>query len=208
VAAPVTNRLPEPLRLPRGSVRGFIALIVTATYAYLLLQGGKPVPSVLVNSVVVVIAFYFGSRAAMAPPTTPPAPGQPMPPLVSPAPRRTKVVRALLLVVFAGLAGWFVRTSPSWDSIPADLRAILEVLAGYVAGLTVSWLVHRRAHESLVRKRFATIARDAIAAGALALTAYICFALATAQLTLFAERAVDALSLVVTFYFGSRVIGH
>jgi len=74
--------------------------------------------------------------------------------------------------------------------------------------MTVSWLVHRRAHENMIRKRFATIARDLIAAGALALAAYICVALATGQVTVFADKVADALSLVVTFYFGSRVIGH
>jgi len=31
--------------------------------------------------------------------------------------------------------------------------------------------------------------------------------LATGETTIFADRVVDALSLVVTFYFGSRVIG-
>jgi len=205
VATPLATRIPEPLRLPRGSVRGTIALIVTATYAYLLLQD-KPVPSVLVNSVVVVIAFYFGSRAAAGPPV-PPAPGQP-PTFVVPAPRRTKVVRGLLLIGFAGLAAWFFRTNRPSFGIPAELVAVLEVLGGYASGMTVSWLVHRRAHENMIRKRFATIARDLIAAGALALAAYICLSLAAGQVTVFADKVADALSLVVTFYFGSRVIGH
>ena len=69
-------------------------------------------------------------------------------------------------------------------------------------------LVHRRAHTSPFRKRLATFFRDATAIGALALTGYICYALATNQVSAFAGRAEDALSLVVTFYFGSRVIGH
>ena len=207
MAAAPTTSIPEPLRLPRGSVRGIIALIVTATYAYLLIQG-RPVPSVLVNSVVVVIAFYFGSRAVMHPLTPAAAPGQAMPAGLPTTPRRTKVVRGLLFLGFVGLAAWFLRTNPTWDGIPGDLQAILEVLGGYAAGLTISWLVHRRAHESTARKRLATIARDIIAAGALALSVYICIALAAQQATVFASRAEDALSLVVTFYFGSRVIGH
>src|SRR3989475_11436781 len=125
VATPLATRIPEPLRLPRGSVRGTIALIVTATYAYLLLQD-KPVPSVLVNSVAVVIAFYFGSRATPGPPV-PPAPGQP-PTFVVPAPRRTKVVRGLLLIGFLGLAAWFFTTNgPAVDTPPAATAA-LEVV--------------------------------------------------------------------------------
>ena len=182
-------------------------MVVIATYAYLLIQG-VPVPSVLVNSVVVVIAFYFGTRAAMHTPTTPTAVGGATPAALPTTPRRTKVVRGILFLGFLGLAAWFLRSRPAWGSIPGELQAVLEVLAGYVSGLTVSWLVHRRAHESVVRKRLATIARDVIAAGALALSLYICVALATQQATVFANRAEDALSLVVTFYFGSRVIGH
>ncbi len=201
----LATRIREPLRLPHGSVRGTIALIVTGTYSYLLLRGNQ-VPSVLINSVVVVIAFYFGTRAAAGLPSTP-TPGQPTAQM-TPTSRRTKFVRGILLLTFAGLAVWFLRTNPSVKGIPPDLLAILEVLAGYVSGLIVSWLVHRRAHENIVRKRFATFARDLIAFGALALTAYTCFALATGLITVFAERVADALSLVVTFYFGSRVIGH
>jgi hypothetical protein len=91
---------------------------------------------------------------------------------------------------------------------PPDLRSVLLVLGGYVSGIVVSWLVHRRMTESPLRRRMTTIARDAIAVGALALTAYSCFALATGPATGFANRVADALSLVVTFYFGSRVIGH
>ena len=82
------------------------------------------------------------------------------------------------------------------------------MLAGYVLGMTASWLVHRRAHISTVRTRLATAFRDVVAAGALGLTAYICYSFLTGGTSIFASRTEDALSLVVTFYFGSRVIGH
>jgi hypothetical protein len=177
---------------------------LTATYAYLLLEKGQA-PAVLVNSVVVVIAFYFGTRA-MGVPT--PALGQ-VPPSERPhTPTRTRLVRILILVALVGLAGWFLRANPSLEVIPADLRSVLEVLGGYVSGLVVSWLVHRRMGESALRRRLTTLSRDLIAVGALGLTGYSCFALAAGQATVFADRLVDALSLVVTFYFGSRVIGH
>jgi len=151
-----------------------------------------------VNAVVVVIAFYFGSRAVSTPPAVPA--GQP-------APHRPRLVRVLLFLGFAGLTAWFLSRNPSLSGIPAPLLAVLEVLGGYVLGATASWLVHRRAHENRVRHRLATIFRDVVAVGALALTAYICFALVANQQGVFAGRADQALSLVVTFYFGSRVIG-
>jgi hypothetical protein len=177
---------------------------VTATYAYLLVEKGQG-PPVLVNSVVVVIAFYFGTRAMGAPP---PGLGQGAPSERPPTPTRTRLVRLLILVALLALTGWFLRANPSLDGIPADLRSVLEVLGGYVSGLVVSWLVHRRMGESAFHRRLTTLARDLIAVGALGLTGYSCFALATDPATVFADRLVDALSLVVTFYFGSRVIGH
>ena len=207
MVVPPTAEIPEPLRLPHGSVRGTIGLVVTATYAYLILQG-QAVPAVLINSVIVVIAFYFGTRAAMTP--APRLPGQAVPPPTPPptSSRHIRTVRAILLLGFLGLAAWLLRTNPLRpDLLPAGLIAVLEVLGGYVSGLVVSWLIHRRAHISVVRKRLATVARDVIAAAALGLTAYTCYVLAIGQETIFAVRAVDALSLVVTFYFGSRVIG-
>ncbi len=194
------GQLPEPLRLPHGSVRGAIAIFVTAAYGYVLLQGSAvPVPIVLVNAVVVVIAFYFGSHAVSTPPSVPP--GQP-------APHRPRLVRILLFLGFAGLTAWFLSRDPTLQGIPPALLAVLEVLGGYILGATASWLVHRRAHETRVRHRLATIFRDGVAVGALGLTAYICYALITSQQGVFAGRADQALSLVVTFYFGSRVIGH
>jgi hypothetical protein len=188
----------EPLRLPHGSVRGTIAIFVTATYGYLLLQG-KVVPGVVVNAVVVAIAFYFGTHAATSKPTVPP--GQPVP-------GSPRLVRALLLIGFAGLALWFFSQHLSPVDVPPQLVAVLEVLGGYVLGLAASWIVHRRAHLSSVRTRLATAFRDIVAAGALGLTAYICFSFVTVGASIFASRTEDALSLVVTFYFGSRVIGH
>jgi len=198
VAVPPVGELPEPLRLPHGSVRGAIAVVVAAAYGYALVFQKSVVPNVLVNAVVVVIAFYFGSHATSTPPTVP---GQPVP-------HRPRLVRILLFLGFAGITAWFLLHDPSLQSIPPALLAVLEVLGGYVLGATASWLVHRRAHESHVRHRLATIFRDVVAAGALGLTAYICFALVTNQQSVFAGRAEQALSLVVTFYFGSRVIGH
>src|SRR5207245_10192767 len=85
---------PEPLRLPRGSVRGTIAIFVTATYGYLLLLG-KTVPAVVVNAVVVVIAFYFGTHTATSRPAVPPGQPVPLPP---------RLVPALLLIGFRSLA--------------------------------------------------------------------------------------------------------
>src|SRR2546428_3021451 len=188
---------PEPLRLPHGSVRGTIAIFVTATYALLLLRGGL-VPAVVVNAVVVVIAFYFGTHTATSKPAVPP--GQPVP-------RPPRLVRALLLIGFAGLTLWFFSQHQSVGDIPPQLVAVLEVLAGYILGLTASWLVHRRAHISSARTRLATAFRDIVAAGGLGLTPYIFFFFFTTRASLFSSRTEGAPFPGVTFYFRSRLIG-
>ncbi|HKW43208.1 MAG TPA: hypothetical protein VJP06_03385 [Thermoplasmata archaeon] len=188
--------LPEPLRLPKGSVRGGIGILVTATYAYLLLQT-RSVPTVVVNAVVVVIAFYFGTHVA----------GPPVPP-GQPRPHGPRFVRVILVIGFLGLAAYFLRSNPSLAGLPPELVGVFEVLGGYMVGLTASWIVHRRAHVNPLRGKLATLFRDASALATIALVAYLCVSLATNRLSLFSDRAPDALSLVLTYYFGSRVIGH
>src|SRR2546425_3978330 len=120
---------PEPLRLPHGSVRGTIAIFVTATYGYLLLVG-RSVPAVVVNAVVVVIAFYFGTHTATSRPAVPPG---------RPVPRPPRLVRALLLIGFAGLALWFLGQRLSPADVPLPLVAGLEGLAGDVLRGPAAW---------------------------------------------------------------------
>src|SRR6266705_535003 len=153
MAVPPVGQMPEPLRLPHGSVRGAIAIVVAAAYGYALVFQKTVVPTVLVNAV--VIAFYFVSHATS---TAAPVPGQT-------TPHRPRLFRILLFLGFAGLTAWFLVHDPSLQGIPTALVAVLEVLGGYVLGATASWLVHRRAHESHVRHRLATIFRDVVAAG-------------------------------------------
>src|SRR5256712_8629835 len=165
MAVPPVGQLPEPLRLPHGSVRGAIAVVVAAAYGYALVFQKSVVPSVLVNAVVVVIAFYFGSHATSTPPTVP---GQPVP-------HRPRLVRILLFLGFAGITAWFLLHDPSLQGTPPALLAVLEVLGGYVLGATASWLVPPRAHESHVRHRPATSFRAVVAAGAPRRNAHTCF---------------------------------
>src|SRR5256712_10804810 len=145
MAVPPVGQLPEPLRLPHGSVRGAIAVVVAAAYGYALVFQKSVVPNVLVNAVVVVIAFYFGSHATSTPPAVP---GQPVP-------HRPRLVRTLLFLGFAGITAWFLLHDPSLQGIPPALLAVLEVLGGHCAGGHASWLVHRPAPGRHVPHRLA-----------------------------------------------------
>ncbi len=196
--------LPEPLRLPHGTVHGLLALILLGTFGVLLLRSAIPlqasVPQVLVNAVVVCLAFYFGTHPA----TPKPVPGVP----ARPPSWRPRIVRGLLFLGFAGLAAWFLRSGLSWSSLPPELQEVWEVLGGYLLGLSLSWLFHRRVHESPLRRRIAMLFRDLSALGALGLTAFACYSLATGVAGGFSSYVEQALSLVITYYFGSRVIAH
>ncbi len=193
-------QLPEPLRLPRGSVHGLLALVLLGTFVYILTRSGPApqVPQVLVNAVVVCLAFYFGSHGP-----NPPGAGTP-----AASGRRPWIVRGFLLTGFAGLAGWFLYTGTPLAGLPSSLVEIWQVLGGYLLGLTLSWVFHRRAHETDLRRRLATLFRDLSALGALGFTAFACYAMATGLSTALGQTIEQGLSLVITYYFGSRVIAH
>jgi hypothetical protein len=196
---PTIAPVPEPLRLPHGSVRGMLSLFLLVTFGVLLLRNGASgtTPAVFVNSVVVVLAFYFGSRHT-------PVPAQAGAP--APAPAASRLLRALLVLGFLGLGLWFFIPSPSIASLPPELLQIWEILTGYLVGLTASWYFHRHVHERLSSKKLATIFRDVSAGGVLLLTAIICAAYMLGLSGSLAARLEQVLSLVITYYFGARVI--
>lgn len=167
------------------------------TFGYLL-NRDSIAPTVLVNAVVVCIAFYFGSHGTTL--SSGSAGGTPS------GTRRPRIVRGLLLAGFAGLAGWFLYRGLPFDQLPPELVQIWEVLGGYLLGLSLSWFFHRRAHETDARRRLATAFRDLSAAGALGFTLFACYAMATGFSIAFGGTVEQGLSLVITYYFGSRVI--
>jgi hypothetical protein len=168
------------------------------TFGYLLTRDSTA-PTVLVNAVVVCLAFYFGTHGM-----TPAIPGAR--PGVATSTRRPRIVRGLLLLGFAGLAGWFVYAGVPFDRLPSELVEIWQVLGGYLLGLTLSWAFHRRAHVSDLRRRLALLFRDLSAVGALGVTGFACYAMATGLSSVFGQTVEQGLSLVITYYFGSRVI--
>lgn len=177
-----------------------LAIVLLATFGYLLTRTPS-VPTVLVNAVVVCVAFYFGSHAT-APATAGTSRGTAGPNW------RMRVVRGLLVLGFGGLAGWFLYTGRPWNQLPPELVEIWQVLGGYILGLTLSWVFHHRAHESPLRLRLAQVFRDLSAAGALAFTLFACYAMVTGIASGFSQTVEQGLSLVITYYFGSRVIAH
>ena len=103
---PKPTAIPPPLRLPVGSVRAVLALIVCGTLWYATLQG-TTAPSILIDSALLVVAFYFGVRS-----TAPVVPVQ----MASVTAKQRKVrqplflphgsVRTVLALGFLGVMGY------------------------------------------------------------------------------------------------------
>ncbi len=167
------------------------------TFGYLLSRDSTA-PVVLVNAVVVCIAFFFGTHGI--------APAAPVPAAGAAVPRRARIIRGLLVLGFAGLAVWFLRSGFSLGSFPPELLEIWEVLGGYLLGIAVSWAFHHRAHETPTRHRLALLFRDVSAAGALGLTLFACYAFVVGVSGMVGTGVEQGLSLIITYYFGSRVI--
>lgn len=172
--------------------------MLTVTFGYLIVRG-LLVQSVLMNAVVVVIAFYFGTGTGQARVAA------------DDVPRRARIgrgaIRVLLLGGFAGLGVWHLRGNLSLEALPPELREVWQLLAGYLLGLSLAWVVHRKADMSALRRRLAILFRHLSAAGALGLVGYVSYAFATGSAGAFAGQLEQVLSLVITYYFGSRVVG-
>ncbi|MFW9874790.1 MAG: hypothetical protein ACFFG0_16910, partial [Candidatus Thorarchaeota archaeon] len=51
----------EPLGMPRGTVRALITIMIVAfPFGYLMI--GKQIPGLIINTIFIVVAFYFGAR--------------------------------------------------------------------------------------------------------------------------------------------------
>jgi len=57
-----TKKVPEPLYLPRGSIRALATLAMAAT-CWVMLFRGQDVPEYLFGLVLTIIGYYFGSRS-------------------------------------------------------------------------------------------------------------------------------------------------
>ncbi|HKZ64436.1 MAG TPA: hypothetical protein VJ400_08335 [Thermoplasmata archaeon] len=188
-----------PLGLPTGSVRAVLALILCATMWYLVYRG-EVVPELLASAVLLVVAFYFGVRSTASPlPAVAPgqAPGVPQPLYL---PRGA--VRTILLIGFLAIIVYL------WigaRAIPPEFLLILQVLASYLVGFTVSVAVNRRIQKGLGPMRGVAWVRNLLAIIALAVTGIVCISILFGFPEFVPADAEKALTWVVAFYFGSRL---
>jgi hypothetical protein len=219
MAAPVTARpsvppaqapLRPPLGLPTGSVRATLALILSGSLWYAILQGIEP-PAILIESALLVVAFYFGVRstAPIVPATRTPTPAAPTAPEAATTPRVRQplyvprgVIRSILAAGFLGVIAYVAYRD---GAIPQALVLILQVIASYAIGYAISFLLLRRARLGKELSRGARIARNAISLLVIGVTAGASWAIITGQFDAVPDYLQNGLAWTVAFYFGSRV---
>ena len=193
--------LKPPLGLPAGSVRATLALILSGTLWYMILKDLPP-PPILIDSALLVVAFYFGVRSS-APVTTvtsAPTPGAPKvrQPLFLPR----GFVRSILAAGFLGVIAYVAYRD---GAMPQALVLILQVIASYAVGYAFSRVLLWRARASKELGRGARAARNAVSVAAIGITAGVSWAIATGRFDLVPDYLQNGLAWTVAFYFGSRL---
>jgi hypothetical protein len=184
---------PEPLGLPKGSVRALLAMMMAATFLLLVVRGHN-VPSSLTLLLLTVIGFYFGFRTQSASLTDR---------IYDPAATREQplrlpagVIRTLLVLSFV-VAGVTLASHGRLTSVLTHLEFFF-ILAGLLVGHYFG-----RASRGGGRRRRAMIAHVTGAVGILIAAVLMWVFLSEAFLRM-PEWAVMALCGTVSFYFGSR----
>jgi len=203
MATTIMRRPPSPLGLPPGSVRAILALLLCGSLWYEVL-GGVALSRVLLDSALLVVAFYFGVRST-APPGQPVADRQ-RAPVKYPLHLPRGTIRGVLLVGFFGVIGFVWLKDRTLDQ---EFALILQVLGSYIVGFGVARAVERRRRKHKRPSILAAIFRNLNALVAVSLTTYMCGVLlggwAEALPPQYARYTGNALAWVIAFYFGSRV---
>src|SRR3990172_2584924 len=196
-APSVSSQIPAPMRLPTGSVRAILALTLCGTLWYLIFRG-EVAPPILVESALLVVAFYFGVRSSA--PIVPVQEGadKVRQPLFLPR----GAVRGILAAGFLGVIGYvFYRDG----AIPQALLLVFQVVVSYLVGFAVSTVILRRARAGKGFGRAAAAARNVISVAAIGITAGVCAAIVIGRPELIPSYFENGLAWTIAFYFGSRL---
>jgi len=196
-APSVSSQVPAPLRLPTGSVRAILAITLCGTLWYLIFRGEVPSP-ILVESALLVVAFYFGVRSSA--PIVPVQEGadKVRQPLFLPR----GVVRGILAAGFLVVIGYvFYRDG----AIPQALLLVFQVVVSYLVGFAVSAVILRRARAGKGFGRGGAAARNVISVAAIGITAGVCAAIVIGRPELVPSYFENGLAWTIAFYFGSRL---
>ena len=164
---------------------------------YLIFRG-EVAPPILVESALLVVAFYFGVRSSA--PIVPVQEGavKVRQPLYVPR----GVVRGILAAGFLGVIGYvFYRDG----AIPQALLLVFQVVVSYLVGFAVSTVILRRARAGKGFGRLAAAARNVISVAVIGITAGVCAAIVIGRPELIPSYFENGLAWTIAFYFGSRL---
>ena len=187
------GELPEPLYLPKGSIRALTALAASAG-CWALMVMDRDVPGSLLGLVLTVLGYYFGFRVRVK------ASGSRM---YDPAAVRTQplnlpggAIRTLLILGFAVAGGALI----AWGRIgESKYQDFFVILAGMVAGYAFGKVF-----------TVARVGRVMVAVNhlkgliVLAAAGYLAYLFISGEHTHLPAPAVSGLCAVVSFYYGSR----
>ena len=184
------GQMPEPLYLPRGSIRALVAIAASAS-AWALIVMDRDVPGSLLSLILAVLAYYFGFRVTVK------AAGSRM---YDPAAVQTQplnlpggFIRTLLIVGFLVAGAVLVVRERIGSEKYLEFFVILAgMVAGYVFGRVFSVA---RVGRAMV---LVNHAKGAVVLAAAGWLTYLLFAGGCSNLHL------TALCAVVSFYYGSR----
>jgi hypothetical protein len=161
-----------------------------------------PPPPVLIDSALLVVAFYFGVRSStpITAVTGPPAPGAT--PVRQPLFLPRGFVRSILAAGFLGVIAYVAYRD---GAMPQALLLILQVIVSYAIGYAFSRVLLWRARAGKELGRGARAARNAISMAAIGITAGVSWAIASGRFDLVPDSLQNGLAWTVAFYFGSRL---
>jgi len=185
--------VPEPLYLPRGSIRALVTL-ATAGSAWALLLLGRPVPEAVFSLLLTVIGFYFGFRSRSDSPDDRvyDATVRQTQPLFLPG----GWIRTILILGFL-VSGIIVYRQGRLAELP--YLDFFIILFGLIVGHLIGRLFGRRRSSSL-----SILFNHAKGALVLAAAGLLCVLLLTGQYTALPGKVVAILAATISFYYGSR----
>ena len=186
------REIPEPLYLPKGSVRALVTLLL-AVSCWILVFRSTPVPAYLFSLLLTIIGYYFGFRQKVkaAESRIYDAMARAKEPLFMPP----GFIRFVLIAGFCASGVWLWRRGRLGELHHLEFFAML---AGLVVGYLYARLM-RPVRESSLYLLLNHLKGLVVLASAFALCALLLCGAAPDR-----QHVALSLSCLVTFYFGSR----
>jgi len=195
--------IPPPLRLPTGSIRAILALTLCGTLWYTTIRS-IAAPIILVDSALLVVAFYFGERSgsSVIPAQSAQLSGE-TPKVRDPLFLPRGSVRTVLALGFLGVTAYVYYRD---RSVPETLLLVFQVIASYAVGYAFSLLLLRRARAGKGMSRSAAVARNFVSLAAIGITGAVSWAILVGRFDLVPDYLQNGLAWTLAFYFGSRLV--